>query len=209
MSDGTNPGDPNDRNADADNDGLSDLYETETLGTDPNSKDSDGDGVDDGQEAFGLDDRLVTNPLDADTDDDGLLDGEERGRDDRGATLGGTSPLLFDTDKDRLRTGKKWASLRRISTRPVKTSRIQRYSKRIAIPNLARIQLTKTVTGMDSPTDTKIETEMVRAHRLKRTPPFTILTTMEWMMAGNGLSAVVKPTSKVKSSFSIHSMERW
>ena len=107
LSDGTNPGDPNDRNADADNDGLSDLYETETLGTDPNSKDSDGDGVDDGQEAFGLDDRLVTNPLDADTDDDGLLDGEERGRDDRGATLGGTSPLLFDTDKDRLSDGQE------------------------------------------------------------------------------------------------------
>ena len=62
------------------------------LGTDPESADTDGDGLDDGAE---LD--LGTNPLVADTDGDGLSDGEE-------CNLG-TDPLSTDTDGDGLPDG--------------------------------------------------------------------------------------------------------
>ncbi|MEM6539987.1 MAG: gliding motility-associated C-terminal domain-containing protein, partial [Bacteroidota bacterium] len=91
---------------DADNDGLNDEVE-EVLGTNPNNPDTDGDGIEDGQEVNidstdPLDDcdsvggtplpgsdcdldgltnaeenDLGTNPNDADTDNDGLTDGEE------------------------------------------------------------------------------------------------------------------------------------
>ena len=57
--------------ADDDNDGLSDLAESE-LGTDPIRSDSDQDGVTDGAEV----DRGL-NPLSSDSDGDGFSDGEE------------------------------------------------------------------------------------------------------------------------------------
>lgn len=58
--------------ADSDADGLIDTEE-KTLGTDPNSVDTDNDGLFDREEV-----RVYsTDPLKADTDDDGYLDGEE------------------------------------------------------------------------------------------------------------------------------------
>jgi hypothetical protein len=66
---------------DTDQDGLSDSVETNTgsyngptdTGTDPNVADTDGDGLNDGQEVL----VYSTNPLNLDTDGDGLTDGQE------------------------------------------------------------------------------------------------------------------------------------
>ena len=57
---------------DSDNDGLTDRQESE-FGTDPNSRDSDGDGLSDGDEV------LIhgSDPLNPDTDGDSVIDGEE------------------------------------------------------------------------------------------------------------------------------------
>ena len=55
---------------DTDGDGLFDIEETETYGTNPNLADTDGDGLNDGQEVL----TYGTDPLDADTDDDGVND---------------------------------------------------------------------------------------------------------------------------------------
>ena len=57
------------------------------LGTNPHVADTDGDGLNDGQEIA-----LGTNPLAADTDGDGLIDGDE--------VRLGTNPLNPDTDGD-------------------------------------------------------------------------------------------------------------
>ncbi len=54
---------------DSDQDGLSDLQE-QFLGTNPNNRDTDGDGVEDGDEVF----VYHTNPNNADTDGDGVID---------------------------------------------------------------------------------------------------------------------------------------
>ncbi len=70
---------------DSDGDGLSDVLETNTYGTNPNAADSDGDGIPDGQEAalWGLtwngdiDADGIANLLDWDADGDGFADGEE------------------------------------------------------------------------------------------------------------------------------------
>ena len=64
--------------ADNDRDGLKNPDE-QRLGTDPNRRDSDDDGLDDGDEVK----RWNTDPLEADTDGDGVTDGEEvqNGRD--------------------------------------------------------------------------------------------------------------------------------
>ena len=67
------------------------------LGTDPQSYDTDGDGVSDGDEV----ELLGTDPLVSDTDGDGLTDGEE-------CDLG-TDPLSEDTDEDGLPDG--WENL--------------------------------------------------------------------------------------------------
>jgi hypothetical protein len=58
--------------ADADNDGLPNVEEV-NLGTDPSKADTDGDGLNDGDEVK----KYGTNPLDIDTDHDGVNDGTE------------------------------------------------------------------------------------------------------------------------------------
>ncbi len=64
---------------DADEDGLSNIQETDDVGTDPLDPDTDDDGILDGTEVNGGNpaDPLTnpTNPLDPDTDGDGLCDG--------------------------------------------------------------------------------------------------------------------------------------
>jgi M6 family metalloprotease-like protein len=99
---------------DADQDGLVDAVERE-LGTDPKNPDSDGDGLNDGDEV----NRYGTNPLNADTDNDGLPDGKEvqlgtdplsPDSDGDGLTDGreiqlGTNPLAADSDADGLKDG--------------------------------------------------------------------------------------------------------
>lgn len=80
--------------ADTDNDGLADDFEI-SIGTDPNSTDSDRDGIEDGIEFR----TLKTDPAIADTDGDGFSDGEE--------LIGGFDPLvaggtLPDLDNDGL-----------------------------------------------------------------------------------------------------------
>ncbi len=62
----------NDCDVDTDGDGLSDKYEREVTGTDPNNPDTDGDGILDGVEVFG---HNPTDPRNPDTDGDGLCDG--------------------------------------------------------------------------------------------------------------------------------------
>ncbi len=57
---------------DTDQDGLSDRREVE-LGTDPNKADTDGDGLNDGDEVL----KFGTNPLNPDTDGDSFSDGQE------------------------------------------------------------------------------------------------------------------------------------
>lgn len=77
---------------DSDGDGLSDVLETGTYGTNPNAADSDGDGISDGLEvAFwgaswnaDIDGDGLANLRDWDADGDGFSDGEERSK--------GTSP---------------------------------------------------------------------------------------------------------------------
>ncbi|MCK4389375.1 MAG: DUF5011 domain-containing protein, partial [Desulfobacterales bacterium] len=59
--------------ADTDGDGLNDGEEVHTYGTDPNSLDSDGDGLEDGEEITVYN----TDPSNPDTDDDGINDGDE------------------------------------------------------------------------------------------------------------------------------------
>jgi hypothetical protein len=85
---GTNP-----TIADTDGDGLDDGEEINIYGTDPNAADTDGDGLDDGEEIndFGTDPNL------ADTDGDGLDDGVEIGQ--------GTDPADADSDNDGLADG--------------------------------------------------------------------------------------------------------
>ena len=73
---------------DTDNDGLTDARE-DALGTSHVRADSDGDGLDDGDEI----DFFGTDALLPDTDDDGLADGEE-------VATYGTNPFLADTDGD-------------------------------------------------------------------------------------------------------------
>lgn len=75
--------------ADTDLDGLANGQELQ-LGTRPDNPDTDGDGLNDGDEVI----RWQTNPLVSDTDGDGLSDGEEVRR--------GLNPLKRDTDGDGL-----------------------------------------------------------------------------------------------------------
>jgi pectin methylesterase-like acyl-CoA thioesterase len=83
-----------DPNADDDSDGLTNLQEYEEEGTDPLVADTDGDGLNDGDEVT-----AGTNPFDPDTDNDGMPDGFE--------VLHGLDPLsdedaLGDLDGDRV-----------------------------------------------------------------------------------------------------------
>lgn len=90
----SNPLPPPNQGPDTDEDGLSDTIEGD-LGTNPGAKDSDGDGLDDGDEV----NVYKTSPTKADTDGDGFTDGDEvyTGFDPRVA--GGKLP---DTDADGL-----------------------------------------------------------------------------------------------------------
>lgn len=77
-------------NTDADNDGLTEREEKQ-LGTDPNVADTDGDGINDGDEI----NKHKTDPLIADSDKDGLNDYEE-------VVKYNTDPNSIDTDGDEL-----------------------------------------------------------------------------------------------------------
>jgi len=83
---GTDP-----KNADTDGDGLNDGEEYLTLKTDPLKVDTDGDGLSDFEEVK----TTMTNPLIVDTDGDGLNDAEE-------VNKYKTDPLVVDTDKEGL-----------------------------------------------------------------------------------------------------------
>jgi hypothetical protein len=76
---------------DSDGDGLADIDEMNTYGTDPNNPDTEGDHLTDGDEI------LVhgTDPLDNNSDDDGLTDGDE-------INITHTNPKDQDTDDDGL-----------------------------------------------------------------------------------------------------------
>lgn len=102
---------------DSDEDGVSDGVEI-AIGTDPHNPDTDGDGLDDGDEIY----EHMTDPLNTDTDDDGLSDGDEvhvYGTDpnnpdtdgdlfyDGGEIIRGTDPLNPDTDGDGLTDGQE------------------------------------------------------------------------------------------------------
>jgi outer membrane protein OmpA-like peptidoglycan-associated protein len=75
---------------DSDNDGIGNCDEQE-LGLDPNNKDTDSDGLDDGLEL----NKYNTDPKNADSDGDNLKDGEE-------VITYATNPLMNDTDSDGL-----------------------------------------------------------------------------------------------------------
>lgn len=79
---------------DRDGDGISDDVE-EMLGTDPDDPDTDGDGLEDGEEV----NEWNTDPLDPDSDDDGLNDGAEIDNN--------TNPNAEDTDFDGLNDGEE------------------------------------------------------------------------------------------------------
>ena len=83
-SHGTNP-----LKADSDNDGLTDEQEINTYGTNPLNADGDGDGLSDGDEIQ----MYNTNPSNQDSDTDDLSDGME-------VITCGTNPLSADTDDD-------------------------------------------------------------------------------------------------------------
>jgi len=94
-NDGDHIPDPDD--PDDDNDSLDDVVETNTgvfvdetsTGTDPRVADTDGDGLNDGDEV----NTYGTNPVNTDTDGDAVSDGDEVDR-------YGTDPLHIDTDGD-------------------------------------------------------------------------------------------------------------
>jgi len=93
--------------ADDDNDGLTNAEE-EVLGTDPNNPDSDGDGLDDGDEVNGTGANEgvgSTDPRDADSDDDGLTDGDEVLGTGTNAGSGATDPNDDDSDGDGIQDG--------------------------------------------------------------------------------------------------------
>ncbi|MFX1252815.1 MAG: binary toxin-like calcium binding domain-containing protein, partial [Promethearchaeota archaeon] len=85
---GTDP-----RNSDSDGDGVNDGDEVNTYSSDPNNPDSDGDGLEDGEEVT-----YGTNLNNPDSDGDGLSDYDE-------VILYGTNPQSTDTDGDGLPDG--------------------------------------------------------------------------------------------------------
>jgi hypothetical protein len=88
---------PADVPVDSDGDGLTDAYETNVSGTDPNNPDSDGDGLTDGEEV----NDYHTDPTNPDTDGDNLPDGLEADLCFGAPTAcRSTDPTLKDSDKD-------------------------------------------------------------------------------------------------------------
>ena len=83
-------------NSDKDMDGLGICLE-DTIGTNPELADTDGDGLNDGEEYL----TYTTNPLQADTDLDGLNDYAE-------VKVNKTNPLIADTDSDGLKDGEEF-----------------------------------------------------------------------------------------------------
>jgi len=79
---------------DTDKDGLNDVAEVESYGTDPNNPDTDADGLSDGMEVL----TLKTDPLKSDSDGDGLTDGDE-------VKVYNTSPVKWDSEGDYLPDG--------------------------------------------------------------------------------------------------------
>ena len=79
--------------SDRDHDGLSKRMERR-LGTNPRIADSDGDGINDGQEVY----RTNTDPSDADSDDDGVSDSRE-------ITCNHSDPEDSDSDDDGIEDG--------------------------------------------------------------------------------------------------------
>ena len=92
---------------DSDDDDVSDWYEgredniTRSI-TNPNNNDTDGDGILDGCEIYGLDDcdNFITNPLSVDTDDDGISDYDEIFANLLEPSKYRSDPTKFDTDSD-------------------------------------------------------------------------------------------------------------
>jgi len=80
---------------DADADGLTNLEE-QTLGTDPKKADTDGDGINDGEEVK----KYKTSATLKDSDLDGISDGDE-------VTLYKTNPAVADTDGDGTNDGRE------------------------------------------------------------------------------------------------------
>lgn len=93
---------------DSDGDGLSDWYEENITGTDPQLVDTDGDTISDGDEWFGFHAGVRTNPLLRDSDGDGYDDNVE-------TNLGswfsiddtGTDPTNPDSDGDGIPDGRE------------------------------------------------------------------------------------------------------
>ncbi|OQW99670.1 MAG: hypothetical protein BWK73_50030 [Thiothrix lacustris] len=85
-------------NADTDGDGLQDGEEVNTLKTDPLKADTDGDGLSDGDEVL----KSKTDPLNKDTDGDGINDKTEVGADPTKPvdSDGDGTADAFDTDDD-------------------------------------------------------------------------------------------------------------
>jgi len=94
----TDPLDP-----DSDGDGLNDGDEIKKFATNPLDPDSDSDGLNDGNEI-----NLATDPLDSDSDSDGLNDGDEINL--------ATDPLDPDSDSDGLNDGNEI----KLATNPLK-----------------------------------------------------------------------------------------
>ena len=76
--------------ADPDGDGLTNAQEVE-FGTDPNSSDTDGDGLDDYYEIFGA--IWLLNPVNPDTDGDKFSDGYEVQMGTNPASASDTPPI--------------------------------------------------------------------------------------------------------------------
>ncbi len=83
---------------DSDGDTIDDELE-EDIGTNPNSNDTDGDGIQDQEEVDPTSGEFIIDPLDADSDDDGVEDGQE-GRTLIGQAQGGDP--FGDPDEDGL-----------------------------------------------------------------------------------------------------------
>jgi len=96
--------DPNNKDTDAD--GLEDGAELNKYNTDPKNADSDGDKLKDGEEVI----TYSTNPLNKDTDDDGLDDFAE-------VVTYKSDPLKTDSDGDRLSDGDE---VNKFKTNPTK-----------------------------------------------------------------------------------------